>query len=251
MSTPSLEDAAELLRRALSTKDFIAMICLCEAEYIGRARSFLERGERLIVVKEDTSFLIHRASELEPVNWQPPPNHFSISMSQNHVTLTVRRIRKPEKIVVKIYGFRSFFSGRLRDEGEFHMYLSEREVSEAVQKHPELLEKGFRIVSTELREDTGIVDISGVDAVGRRTIVEIKKDRAGKEAVRQVLRYVRGIGSGTRVILLAPSVTPEAERMLRKNGVEFKKLSMVELARMIVQEERSEGSITRFLGDQE
>ncbi|MEM2584036.1 MAG: endonuclease NucS, partial [Thermoproteota archaeon] len=97
------------------------------------------------------------------------------------------------------------------------------------------------------REDTGIVDVFGVDANGRRTIVEIKKDRAGKEAVRQVLRYVRGVGTGVRVILFSPGITPEAERMLRKNNIEFKKISMVELTRIVTKEKCSENGITRFL----
>jgi RecB family endonuclease NucS len=247
MDALDLENAARLIREALCAREFIAMVCLCEADYIGRARSFLEKGERLVVIKEDTSLLIHRATELEPVNWQPPPNHVSVSTGQGFVNLVVKRVRKPEKIVVRIYCFRSFFSGRLRDEGGFYMYLSEKEISEILEKHPELVEEGFRIVSTEHRGDTGIVDVFGIDAKGRRTIVEIKKDRAGKEAVRQVLRYVRGVGAGVRVILLSPSITSEAERMLRKNNIEFKKISMAELARIITREKHGESGITRFL----
>lgn len=251
MSRTDLENAAQLIREALSMREFIAMICLCEADYIGRARSFLEIGERLVVIKEDTSFLIHRATELEPVNWQPPPNHIGISVSQGYITLTVKRIRKPEKIVVRIYGFRSLFSGRLRDEGGFYMHLSEKEISETVRKHPQLIEEGFRIVSTEFREDTGIVDILGIDAKGRRTLVEIKKNKAGKEAVKQVLRYVRGAGAGVRAILLSPSITPEAERILKKNNIEFRKISMVELSRIATQDIGGENNIVRFLDKQE
>jgi len=248
MDEPSLEEAAQTIRRALSMRELIVMICFCEADYIGRARSFLEKGERLIIVKEDTSFLIHRATELEPVNWQPLPNHFSVSTCKDHIDLTVRRIRKPEKVVVKIYGFKSLFSGRLKDEGRFYMYLSEKEISETIRKHPELIEEGFRIVSTEFREDTGIVDVLGVDAKGRRTIVEIKKDRAGKEAVKQVLKYARGVGSDVRIILLSPSITPEAERILRKNNLEFKKINRIELSKMVEQNKHGEENrIVRFL----
>jgi len=247
MSLFDLQNAAERIREALSRKEFIAMICMCEAHYTGRARSFLERGERLIVIKEDTTFLIHRATELEPVNWQPPPNNIGVSTDRDHISINVKRVKKPEKIVLRIYGLRSFFSGRLRDEGGFHMHLSEKEISEAIRKHPELVEEGFRIVSTEFKEDTGIVDIFGVDSTGRRTIVEIKKDRAGKEAVRQVLRYVRGVKAGFRVILLSPGITPEAERVLRKNNLEFKRINMVELARIAAHEENDEKRITRFL----
>lgn len=250
VNTLSLQDATELIREALSMRKFIIMICTCEAQYIGRARSFLEKGERLIVIKEDTSFLIHRSTELEPVNWQPPPNHISISLGENCVILTVKRVRKPEKVMVKIYSFKGFFSDKLSDNGSFHMYLSEKEVSDILRKHPELIEEGFRIISTEFREKAGIIDVLGVDAKGRRTIVEIKKDKAGKDAVRQVLRYVKEAGTGVRAILLSSNITPEAEKMLKKNGLEFRKINMLELSRINTYERRGESSISRFLREE-
>jgi len=248
MVKPDLEEAAEQLKKAVSAKEFIALICLCEADYAGRARSLLEKGERLLVVKEDTSFLIHRPSGLEPVNWQPPPNYVGVSVDRDHIALTVKRVRRPEKIIVKIYGVKNIFAGRLEDKGEFQMYLSEREISEILRKHPELVEEGFRVTSAEAREKTGVVDIVGVDANNRRTIVEIKKDRAGLEAVRQLLRYAGGLGAGVRIVLLAPSVTGEAERTLRRNRMEFKRISMLELTKTLMRERSVEKrGITRYL----
>ncbi len=248
MVKPDLEEAAEQLKKAVSAKEFIALTCLCEADYVGRARSFLEKGERLLIVKEDTSFLIHRPSGLEPVNWQPPPNYVGIAVDRDHIVLTVKRVRRPEKIIVKIYGVKSIFSGRLEDKGEFQMYLSEREISEILRRHPELVEEGFRVTSAEAREKTGVVDIVGVDANNRRTIVEIKKDRAGLEAVRQLLRYAGGLGAGVRIVLLAPSVTGEAERILRRNRMEFKRISMLELTKTLMRERSVEKrGITRYL----
>jgi len=248
MVKPELEKVAEQLRKAVDAKEFVAAVCLCEADYTGRARSFLERGERLLILKEDTSFLIHRASGLEPVNWQPPPNYIGLDASRDHVALTVKRVRKPEKIIVRIYDVKSMFSGRLEDRGEFQMHLSEKEVSEILRRHPELVEKGFRVTSAEAREKTGVVDLVGVDANNRRTIVEIKKDRAGPEAVRQLLKYVASVGAGVRIVLLAPGVTEEAERMLRRNRMEFRKISMPELTRILMHERSVEkNSIARYL----
>ncbi|MCX8183856.1 MAG: endonuclease NucS [Crenarchaeota archaeon] len=248
MVKPDLEEAAEQLKKAVSTKEFIALVCMCEADYVGRARSFLEKGERLIIVKEDTSFLIHRPSGLEPVNWQPPPNYIGVTVSQDHIVLTVKRMRKPEKVVVRIHCVKSIFSGRLEDKGGFQMYLSEKEISEILRRHPELVEEGFRVTSSEAKEKTGVVDIVGVDANNRRTIVEIKKDKAGLEAVRQLSRYARSIGPGVRVMLLAPGVTKEAERMLRRNGMEFRRISMFDLTRILMREDGVEKSVlTRYL----
>lgn len=236
MTSLGLENVSEQLRKSVSSRESILIVCLCEADYVGRARSFLEKGERILMIKEDTSFLIHRATELEPVNWQPPPNYIGVAAEKDHVTLTVKRIRKPEKIVVKIYSVRSFFSGRLQDKGGFHMHLSEREISETLLKHPELVENGFRITSTEVKEETGVIDVLGVDAKGCRTIVELKKGRAGVEAARQVLKYARGLGKDVRIMLLAPGITGEAERLLKKNGAEFRRISMTELTGILLRE---------------
>ncbi|MEM2930223.1 MAG: endonuclease NucS [Thermoproteota archaeon] len=247
MVKPGLEEVAEQLRKAVSAKEFIAAVCLCEADYLGRARSFLEKGERLLVVKEDTSFLLHRASGLEPVNWQPPPNYIGLTLGRDHVALTVKRVKKPEKIIVRIYVVKSLFSGKLEDRGRFQMYVSEKEVSEILCRHPELVEKGFRITSAEAREKTGVVDIVGVDADNRRTIVEIKKDRAGVEAVRQLLKYAGGLGPSVRVVLLAPGVTGGAEKMLRRNRMEFRRISMPELTRILLCERNeAESRIARY-----
>lgn len=240
MASLGLENISEQLRKAVSNREFILIVCLCEAYYVGRARSFLEKGERILMIKEDTSFLIHRATELEPVNWQPPPNYIGVAASRDHVSLTVKRIRKPEKIIVKIHSVRSFFSGRLQDKGGFHMHLSEKEISEILWKHPELVEREFRITSMEAREETGVIDVLGVDAKGCRMIVEIKKNRAGVEAARQVLKYARGLGKDVRAMLLAPGFTDEAERLLKKNRVEFRRISIAELTRILLREKNME-----------
>lgn len=93
-----------------------------------------------------------------------------------------------------------------------------------------------------------MVDIVGVDANNRRTIVEIKKDRAGLEAVRQLARYAVVTGPSVRVVLLAPGVTEEAEKMLRRRGMEFRRISMLDLTKILTREKSVENScIKRFL----
>lgn len=248
MGKPDLEEVGEQLKKAVSAKEFITLICLCEADYVGRARSFLEKGERLLIIKEDTSFLIHRPSGLEPVNWQPPPNYVGVTVNREHIILTVKRVRLSEKVIVRIHSVKSIFSGKLEDKGVFQMYLSEKEISEILRRHPELVEEGFRVTSVEAREKTGVVDIVGVDSNNRRTIVEIKKDRAGLEAVRQLARYAVGTGPSVRVVLLAPGVTEGAEKMLRRRGMEFRRISMLDLTKILTREKGVENScIKRFL----
>jgi len=62
------------------------------------------------------------------------------------------------------------------------------------------------------------------------------------------LKYVVSLGGGVRIVLLAPSVTEEAERMPRRNRMEFRKISMLELTRILMHERSVEkNNIARYL----
>ena len=64
MLQPTLEEACNLLKDALSKKRFIIAAGLCRVEYTGRASSKLDWGERVLLIKPDSSLLLHRARGL-------------------------------------------------------------------------------------------------------------------------------------------------------------------------------------------
>jgi RecB family endonuclease NucS len=82
-------------------------------------------------------------------------------------------------------------------------------------------------LATERRTPAGAVDIYGEDADGRAVAVELKRRRVGPDAVGQLGRYVdameRDLHADTEVrgILVAPSVTDRASRLLAERGLEF------------------------------
>ncbi|ARS91615.1 hypothetical protein B1756_00835 [Natrarchaeobaculum aegyptiacum] len=92
---------------------------------------------------------------------------------------------------------------------------------------PDLLEPGFTPLATERRTSAGPVDVYGEDAAGRTVVVELKSRRAGPDAVSQLRRYVdaldRDLHAETTVrgVLVAPSVTSRADRLLARYGLEF------------------------------
>ncbi|HUK27893.1 MAG TPA: hypothetical protein VLV31_05680, partial [Candidatus Acidoferrales bacterium] len=65
---PTLSDAADFLEKAFRGRNFALVIGTCRVDYEGRASSTLESGERILVVKEDGSVLVHRPTGYEPVN---------------------------------------------------------------------------------------------------------------------------------------------------------------------------------------
>ena len=78
----------------------------------------------------------------------------------------------------------------------------------------------------ERETSAGPVDIYGKDREGRPVIVELKRRRVGPDAVGQFTRYAAAMDSDLPVdttprgILIAPSITDRAERLLDSEGLE-------------------------------
>ncbi|PSP46193.1 endonuclease NucS, partial [Halobacteriales archaeon QH_6_66_25] len=77
------------------------------------------------------------------------------------------------------------------------------------------------------------VDIFGEDAEGNAVVVELKRRRFGPDAVGQLNRYVEALrrdlhaDATVRGILVAPSVTDRAGRLLERRDLEFVSLSPI------------------------
>ena len=80
---------------------------------------------------------------------------------------------------------------------------------------------------TERKTAAGAIDIYGKDANEIPTVVELKRRRVGPDAAGQLNRYVNAlrrelpVERSVRGILVAPSVTDRAERLLAEQGLEF------------------------------
>ncbi|MCK4884719.1 DUF91 domain-containing protein, partial [Candidatus Bathyarchaeota archaeon] len=71
LENPTVEKAAEFIKEAVSKRKAVILVGNCWVDYKGRASSKLEPGERIVMIKEDGSVLVHRPFGYEPVNWQP------------------------------------------------------------------------------------------------------------------------------------------------------------------------------------
>ena len=80
---PPISEAAEILERAFRARSFVLVIGNCRVDYEGRASSTLEWGERITIVKQDGSVLVHRPTGYEPVNWQPPKCVVNVKLTVN------------------------------------------------------------------------------------------------------------------------------------------------------------------------
>ena len=221
----------------------------CTVNYKGRAESKLESGDRIVIIKSDGSLLVHRPYGYEPVNWQPPGCRIDVIESEHGLKIRAVRIKPPEFVNVIFNNLNLVAVFNLVDKGEFSMYASEKDMQKAILLNPSLIEEGFKPISYEKKVEPGFVDVYGLDSSGRLVVIEIKRRTAGVEDVRQLAKYVEYVKStsnrNVRGILVAPSISSGAKRLIESLNLEFKFLSPKKCAEMIGRREKK--SLTEFL----
>lgn len=225
---PSIPDAESTAKEAVSQRKTLLIVGNCWVHYLGRAKSRLEPGERILIVKEDGSLLVHRSIGYEPVNWQPPGCIFNIQAKDNILEIHAVRQKPHESIKVFFDRIQMVSALSLVDAGKFSLYASEEDMHKAILVKPSLLEEGFKPISYEKKVEPGFVDVYGVDKKGKLVVVEIKRRTAGKEAALQLAKYIEAIKARAnreiRGILVAPNIAKDVQRMLATLGLEFKAL---------------------------
>ncbi|CAI1492665.1 Endonuclease NucS [Thermococcus nautili] len=223
---PSPEEIKLLVDSAVSSEGVLTIFARCRVHYDGRAKSELGPGDRVIIVKPDGSFLIHQKEKREPVNWQPPGSVVRLELREKPVLVSVRR--KPrETLEVELDEVYLITVFHAEDYEELALTGSEAEMAELIFENPEVIEPGFRPLYREKPIKHGIVDVLGVDRDGNLVVLELKRRRADLHAVSQLKRYVETLREeheNVRGILVAPSLTSGAKKLLEKEGLEFRKL---------------------------
>jgi hypothetical protein len=203
----------------------------CQVSYEGRASSTLGWGERLLIIKTDGSVLVHRPEGYEPVNWQPAGCVFQVEVEDEELRIRAARLQPREVLNIFFNRVLHLSTLTLTDEGDFSLYVSEQDMKRAILLAPKLVGEDFRPLTSEKELGAaGFVDVVGEDSEGRLVVVEIKRNPAGREAVRQLQRYIKAVGMRTerplRGIIAAPSLTREAQALLSREGLEFKPVSL-------------------------
>ncbi|WP_088855407.1 endonuclease NucS [Thermococcus siculi] len=227
MVNPSPDYVKRLVDAALSSEAVLTIFARCKVHYDGRAKSELGPGDRVIIIKPDGAFLIHQNRKREPVNWQPPGSF--VTLEERGDILVLRSVRRKPKEVLEVeledvYLVSVF---KAEDYEELALTGSEAEMAEMIFNNPGLIEPGFRPLFREKDIGHGIVDILGRDESGNLVVLELKRRKADLHAVSQLKRYVEALKKEygrVRGILVAPSLTSGAKKLLEKEGLEFKKV---------------------------
>ncbi len=189
----------------------IVMVLTCSISYSGRTGSDLGEGERLVILKEDGCVLVHRRSNYQPVNWQPPGCVFQTRIENERLIIKAVRPSPLETLTMTVSRVDFLGTFRLNDEAEFLLHSSEEEMQKAILVEPSLVEPGLQIVDFEKKVAPG-------------------KDSAGVSAIKQLAEYLKYIqapaGRKLRPIIVAPSLAKGVLPTVKKMGFEFRQLTL-------------------------
>ena len=214
----------DLFERAMRAHQVFVFFAQCQITYSGRAEAFLDTGDRLFIIKEDRSLLIHQPINGNPINYLKAGGTITLTHHEGHLFLKAKS--GTDYLDVPLYRIYDVITKKLDDGKKQILQGNERDMSDMIKAHPEIISKDFKPLSREEHTTFGFIDVFGHDGKGNLIVVECKRYTASLACVTQLRRYVEKIRElkGTEHVLgvmAAPAISTNAEAMLKEWGFRF------------------------------
>jgi endonuclease len=228
--SPSPEDALEALNKGVNSvkKRMVIIVGNCKVDYAGRARSFLDYGERLVIVKPDGTVMVHGNEKREPLNWQPPGTKVKYT-PLGGLTIEAKRSSPPETMHVHFKKIEAISIFQLEDGVELNIIGEETDIVDKLEADPSIIEEGLRVLRREKVTKSGFIDLFCEDKDGVPVIVEVKRTSISPNAVYQMEAYLadfkkKNHKAVVRGILCAPRVSEMARTLIAEKGLEYRQV---------------------------
>src|SRR3954452_21859164 len=193
------------------------LVARCEVTYTGRLSTVLPEATRLLMFKDDGSFLVHDdAGGYKPLNWMTPPT--VIEEKAGLVVVRKRAGKTEDRLEVRLVEVLSDGTHPL-DATALEKAGVERHLQEELAAQPNALGESLRLVRREWPTDIGPVGLMSKDENASWVAVEIK--RVGRiDAVEQLGRYLERIAvDACRGVLAAQTIKPQARTLAESRGI--------------------------------
>lgn len=228
VESPTPEEAVEIIR----SKTWKAMVILlgeCSVTYEGRAKSFLDNGERLVILKKDGSLLVHGDEKREPINWQPPGTKPTYHLIDGRLVIKVQRTKPYEYIKVDFRRIDLLTRKELTDDAQAVVSGMEEDIVAMIMDNPSLVEEGLRVSKKEKKTSSGSIDLFCRDSNNLPVVLEVKRGLPSVSAVYQLDAYVRDFkrknpNCDIRAFIVAPRIPIMVKNMLREKGYEYREI---------------------------
>ncbi|MFO8016158.1 MAG: endonuclease NucS [Candidatus Woesearchaeota archaeon] len=222
-------DTVSRLNSAIKRSETVILGCNCEVNYSGRAESHLAEGDRVIMIKEDKTMLVHQPTGSNPVNYMKQQTVHEIRPEEGSILLKSSNPALKEYLDISIKDIYFISSAPLKDGQKIQLQGSEKDMADMIMAAPEIIEEGFSTVKQEEQTKYGFVDVLGQDMNGNMVVVECKRYKGSLADVTQLRRYVEKIKKSkgidnVRGVLAANGITSNALRMLEDWGYEYRQV---------------------------
>jgi hypothetical protein len=200
------------------------IVARCEVAYSGRLTTRLPESVRLLMIKDDGTFMVWSdsgGSSVKPLNWMTPPT--VIEHAENVVVVRKRAGRAEDRLEIKLVEVLSDVTHDMGEAAALEKDGVERDLQLLLAGDPAQIEPGLRLVKREWPTDVGPVDLMCRDEDDAWVAVEIK--RVGTiDAVEQLTRYLDCIRTDAaraecRGILAAQAIKPQAVALADSRGI--------------------------------
>ena len=200
------------------------IVARCEVSYTGRLTTRLPESVRLLMLKEDGTFMVWSdsgGSSVKPLNWMTPPT--VIEVAEDLVVVRKRAGRGEDRLEIRLLEVLSDVTHDMGEAAGLEKDGVERDLQLLLADDPTQVEAGLRLVKREWPTDVGPVDLMCRDEDDGWVAVEIK--RVGTiDAVEQLSRYLDCIRAdpsraACRGILAAQQLKPQAVALAEQRGI--------------------------------
>lgn len=248
---PSFSEAEELLQEYLRRNFTVQVNGLCSVNYQGRAKSKLDRGERIVIKKQDSALLVHGPENYQPKNWQPEVDSWKVEEDEetDELVLESRRSNPEELVEIRFESIDFVLVDKMVDKSDLKIRGHEVDIHESIEESPEIVEEGLKIIERERETPAGFIDVFARDDEDRYVVVEVKRN-PDYNTVLQLQRYVDEIEeefkAEIRGILVAPKMTENVLDYLQERGLEFVEVEMEDVIASYETIDRSQKEISDF-----
>lgn len=229
IQNPSNFDSVQFIQRyhrKNPNKTYLQLIGSCKVDYHGRARSFLDWGERIVLIKNDGNVLVHQPKMREPINWQPAGSITEYFLTDNMFVVSSRHTNPNEKMKIYFDNVYLIVIASLKDSAVLKISGMEADVVNHIVDNPDCVEDGLRIKKREKHVKSGMIDLFGYDKNHVPVVIEVKRSLATISAVHQLRMYVNDIKKGSdasivRGILCAPKIPDMVRNLLDDYKLEW------------------------------
>lgn len=257
LQNPNFSEVKEILEEYLRRSFTVQLVGLCSVNYQGRAKSKLDRGERLVINKQDSALLVHGPDNYQPKNWQPEVDSYSVKVIEaeegsdqdQELVLEARRNNPDELVEIRFEEIDMLAVNQLVDKSDLKVKGHEVDIHEAIEEDPEIVEEEMKVVEREKETPAGFIDVFARDSDDNFVVIEVKRN-PDYNTVLQLQRYVDEIeeefSGDIRGILVAPKMTDNVLDYLEERGLEFVEVEMGDVIASYEEIDQSQKGLSDF-----